>query len=52
MSKCIYCGKQLFLKKAEAYKKFYLCTTKGCHAVSIIVTTTSKLNNSGEMTNE
>jgi len=39
---CPLCNKKLILKREEAYKQFYICSTKNCYIVSVIITTTLK----------
>ncbi|MBA7545443.1 hypothetical protein ES705_37811 [subsurface metagenome] len=43
MIRCPYCRETLLTKRVESYKSFYICSNIECNAVSIIVTTTSKV---------
>lgn len=40
--KCPVCREDLVLKKQEAYKIFFICSSSGCDIVSVILTTTMK----------
>jgi len=39
---CPECNNDLLLKQKEAYKEFWICATRDCPIVSVIVTTTIK----------
>ncbi|MBA7544834.1 hypothetical protein ES705_37195 [subsurface metagenome] len=40
---CPYCRFEMITKHRESYKTFYICINENCNAVSVIVTTTTKL---------
>jgi len=43
--KCPNCGWDLLIKKKEDYKLFWICMNAECEIVSVIMTTTTKINN-------
>ena len=44
MVKCPKCDNELILKKEEAYKNFFLCTNIHCPVITVIVTSTEKVD--------